>query len=64
MSKTITLDDRSYKLLRKLKLPGESFSDVIKKHLVDALTPEELDALIQEAYRQEEKEAKREAASR
>ena len=31
MTKTIAISDKVYELLSKFKLPGESFSDVIKK---------------------------------
>ena len=31
MAKTIAVSDEVYELLSKLKLPGESFSDVIKR---------------------------------
>ena len=31
MAKTIAISDDVYELLRKVKLPGESFSDVIRR---------------------------------
>ena len=31
MAKTIAISDEVYELLRKVKLPGESFSDVIRR---------------------------------
>ena len=33
MAKTIAVSDDVYQLLRKVKLPGESFSDVIRRGL-------------------------------
>ena len=33
MAKTIAISDEVYELLRKSKLPGESFSTVIKRNL-------------------------------
>jgi predicted CopG family antitoxin len=33
MAKTIAVSDDVYELLRKVKLPGESFSDVIRRGL-------------------------------
>ncbi len=31
MARTIAISDEVYEMLKKLKLPGESFSDVIKR---------------------------------
>ena len=44
MSKTITIDDDAYKLLRKLKRrTGDSFTKVIRRHIIaPADTAEEL----------------------
>lgn len=64
-SKTISVDDEAYGLLRKAKLPEESFSDVVKRllsperpklmDLAGILTPEEGERVMR-AVRQARKE--------
>jgi predicted CopG family antitoxin len=42
MGKTITIDDEAYKILSSHKFGRESFSEVIKKHMAEALMGDEL----------------------
>ena len=50
MGKTITIDDEAYRILKSHKFEKESFSDVIKKQMAEALVgPELVTALCQAA---------------
>ena len=43
MSKTISIDQEAYRILKSHRLEGESFSDVIKKGMAEALIGKRLD---------------------
>jgi predicted CopG family antitoxin len=60
MSKTISIDNEAYRILKSHKLEGENFSDVIKKNMFEALVGKPLDdALRAAALAEKEKKAKR-----
>jgi len=46
MSKTITLDDEAYKILKSHKYGKESFSDVVKKQMAEAVWGKALDEIL------------------
>jgi predicted CopG family antitoxin len=48
MSKTITIDDEAYKILKSHKFAKESFSEVVKKHMAMARWGKDLDAYLAE----------------
>jgi len=61
MSKTISLDQEAYEILKSRKLEGESFSDVIKKEILPWKTGKEIDAYLAEMARELKRNRKRNA---